>query len=301
MNRIFPFIALFVIICSCDDKIDLSVEKPHLVVGSFFSNNETIKLSLHKTSIIFTSLSEYFDSVPKARINLYEDDKFVEEILKHSDGFYKSKIVPSIGKKYSIEVKAENYPILKAEDIIPRLVKIKKMDTLLIKNPDFSHENSQPSYPYILRLFIEFTDSVNVENYYRITAHTDELSIFDLDTGFAEIPVKVNEPNVIFDHTFDDKLFNGTTKKLICDLLINKRTFELSQKMIICLRTLSQTHYKYLLYISKSPLSWEEQYYAEPITSYTNVNGGLGIFAGYAVDNYEISVMELRRKLISLK
>jgi hypothetical protein len=188
-------------------------------------------------------------------------------------------------------------------------------------------EVTEYGYTETLRVFhLKFTDPGNIKNYYRFTCSitrghrenyywNDEIGAYEYIDSIKivyvdnqdDISISTDDPLLVGEDDADDFLFMdaGNEYNLFTDELINGQTYELSfnnyyysdykeemqegefVESTIQLMTLSNEAF---LYIKSSYEHWwyDEEFLTEPVQVYSNINNGLGIFAGYSIDEYSI-------------
>ena len=78
-----------------------------------------------------------------------------------------------------------------------------------------------------------------------------------------------------------DAVFDGTTKTISVEL--DQIYFDTGKTMIVILSTLSEDFYRYKKTFRAQQVNGDNPF-AQPAQIYTNVQNGLGIFAGYSND-----------------
>jgi hypothetical protein len=138
-NTLLDFVIIIAILSqllSCNEKyhnIELPEFEPKLVVNSFITEGEIIKINL--TSNLSRTSTANFIPVKNASINLFENNLWVEELTPVSDSlimgdeiykfYYVSKnTIPKAGFTYRIEVTAPGLNPISAQSIIPPKAKI---------------------------------------------------------------------------------------------------------------------------------------------------------------------------------
>jgi hypothetical protein len=263
--------------CSCEeivDNVDLPEAKPKLVVYSYIqpgSDTVTAQVSLSKPITEPWSYEQPF--LDDAEVSIKIDQG--QEIALHFDpnrNQYNSPVGASYfeaGKKYTINVKSSDGKEVAAECVIPaqntslRIVKIDSVDI-----------EERTRY----RFRLEFDDPPGAPDHYRIipkaimksewegVVYTYE---YDANFSYGEEYIAVKERD-------------GETFILECDIEVwTDNTWEGGERLAGVKIYLLSTdehyyHYHYSLknYVPDNPFS-------EPTIIYTNMNNGLGVFAGY--------------------
>ena len=127
-NCLFTAIILLISISfqSCIKEIDTSnlpVENK-LVIYCMLTPDSLVSVRLSKTNSL---LIDDLDSVPDAKVELYENDKFLEFLTYRGDGwFYSTKTYPRDSYNYTIKAKAPGYENVEGTDSIPQRVTIQE-------------------------------------------------------------------------------------------------------------------------------------------------------------------------------
>ncbi len=282
-NKIFiSLVLIFIVLVSCEKIIDINIpdKDKKIVINSIISTDSLVKVNVSKSLNILDNANAIF--LNNAKVKLFEDNVFIEELHNVSNGNYMSQsFYPTIGKEYKIEVSNDGLQSVSAKNKIPNKVKINSIDTLT----DNSSEN--------IYFTLHFTDPANDTNYYFVEVKS-KIPTFDFNTGKYTNPVmqniyimsddKIVDANVSYNYgngiTFCDKLINGQTYPL--KFSIDKYNFSNdTNKVYIYLNSISKDFYLYIKSFAKN-IETQEDIFAEPVQVYENINNGYGIFAGYS-------------------
>jgi len=273
---ILVFLSCFILGCEKEVQIDLPEHKTQPVLNCLFSQDSIFKVHLSKTVSIVNNFSS---KISDATVHLYENELFIEE-LTFDGNIYTSTILPKTNIKYQIKVNTPKFQNITAFDYTPS--KPNFISTSYQENVYTDEEGYDMS-----QLTIEFQDNPNKKNYYEVVFYAKEETSIPFVPYFDEKnndPVLLNEellklaPEIL---VFSDELFNGTTYKL----KINYSSIEDNLGLKIYFRHITENYYNYKkrliihLYNQEHDI-WEGV--GEPVTMYTNIEGGYGIFAGYS-------------------
>lgn len=180
----YPFITIIVlalVIVSCIDEIKLNhdVLEPKLTVNTFITPGEVIVVNLYQNIPLNNELST--KSVKNAKVVLYEngiEKEVLEPLIYQSYGNYNEETqtyeADSIfkyrsnetqavaGNTYKITVECKGYETVSAETTLPHVVQISGFDSITTQKNRYGQNYSE--YNYKLR----FTDPANETNYYRL-------------------------------------------------------------------------------------------------------------------------------------
>jgi hypothetical protein len=299
-------------------KIQVAISKPIPGVEKSLEwiDNATIKLFVDGE---FTEELQNFE-IKYEEGNGYNDYYYYSSRERPTSEYRSVQTTARTGKTYKIEIEHDDYDMAWAETTIPEAVTI---DTLRSD----TKEVNEYGYTETRRFFhVKFTDPESIQNYYRLTyslstGHrqgdwsdktgefeiNDSVKIVHVDTE-TDIYIDTDDPLLSGEEDADDFLFMGVGNdyNLFTDDLINGQTYDLSfnnyyynnnsddeleegefTKNTVQLFTLSKEAF---LYIKSSYEHWwyDEEFLTEPVQVYTNINNGIGIFAGYSVDEYSI-------------
>lgn len=221
----------------------------------------------------------------------------------HFGNYLSKSIIPIPGKEYRIVVKAPRLPDATAKVTIPNLVTIEKVDTMRFLTTEI------PDLPWkeCMKFTIEFTDPANESNYYlfniwktpswdnqrNLTFYCDDPIVEEkIDFLSPHYYIKTSSFWPYLGVAFTDKVINGQKHSLDVTVLgidigmpfyFNGDDPD-SHTKTIYLKLYSITEECYL-YIQALNL-YNKNYgnpLANPVTVYSNINGGYGIFTGAAL------------------
>ena len=290
MNHKYLLIVLIFLqtMFSCETVVDVDLPDipEKLVVNCLFETGKPFKVYVnHSVDILYNSDSS--SVVDNAIVSLYGDDEPLGTISHQENGIYMNEtLIPLPGVKYRIVVSAPGYDEVWAEDTVPEPTAIDSIDF------DTSTYYDSEGIEYH-RTGILFSDDPYSENYYEIIFqcfNTKYNYFFSYGPRNDNDRIITNEGDEIFYSkicVFSDELINGQQYWL--RTIDTRKIWE--EKYKINLMTISESMYRFRK-------SWIRHDYAkypdvfnqmEPVTLYTNINGGYGIFAGYSNSVYYIN------------
>jgi hypothetical protein len=263
--------------CTKPYTIQLDNTETQVVVYSILSPDSLITINLTESVDMSKYASSKYDFKPidNAQVFIYKNNTIIDTAIYASDGYYYGSTKPLENNSYKLQVRAEGYDEVKAEGLIPTKIKIDSIIKTEIKK-DKKYE-----------IAILFTDPPNEDNYYCIYMFgitnyysTDDQVIGSWESTDAIRPI------------FTDKLFQGKQYEIKFNVHVNiyeHYSFDVNN-IAIYLYSLSERYYLFLQSYNKQiPKSGDDlmeffqQGLIEPIPIYSNIEGGLGIFAGYAI------------------
>ncbi len=253
---------------------NLPEHQPVLVINSFINPDSVFEVSVAK-SRAFLAPPEY-PFITDATVTIFESGNRVAELFHTSDGLYRAiNHRPRIGATYELNVSAENFAPVKAMVTIPFPVKI---DSVTVGTATRFGTNTT----------LCFQDPPGEDNYYQLLLFTID-SFAEMDTVlsityFFSSDAVLRKPDDFEDESyyeddafFDDALFDGD----FYDLDITFFDYFPPREMFVVLLTTSESYYNFRKSFDGQSAT-EDNPFAEPVPVFTNIENGLGVFAGYS-------------------
>lgn len=280
------FFSFLIVSCETTVEVKLPDQESKIVVNATISPDSV--LAVHISRSVGALENKQKSIIYSAKVKLYENDVFKEELLLNSQGFFSSPSLfkPKPENNYKIEVSASNYKSVVAVSKVPIIVipaSITYIDSAFTENDPFSGNKEWYS-----QIDVTINDDASVTNYYAIQL-LQQTPIFDtlnniIAYSLYPIYIKTNNPNAEVTDTdcmISDEFFSGSSYKIS----INTSTYNIANDSI-------STYYLYFknisneLYLYKKTLN---KYYnangnpfAEPVRVYSNIENGMGIFCAYS-------------------
>lgn len=296
---------------SCEEPVDLdiAIQEPQIVVTSNFAPSEPFKVTVTKSRNVVASEADEFVNNAVVRIFSSQGKELDKLPLNNfHTPFYESKrIIPESGKAYRLQVDVPGKSTIIAEDIVPLPVALTaiKLDTLEI----FGAAAEQI---YKVSIDVHFTDPIGAQDYYHLSLfnHTEDSEDFipmdglngsstgrtgaSVLTPLMPLESDKNNPAVIFHFEdggvlFTDKDFDGQKATLTFYSLLSFKNEAHQGKVVGELRTVSKDYYLYHTSLSRQ-IANKDRPFVEPISVYSNIENGLGIFSGYALYRDSVSI-----------
>ena len=196
-----------------------------------------------------------------------------------------------------------NKSTILAEDIVPLPVALTaiKMDTIEIFGEAEAHI-------YKVAIEVHFTDPIGAQDYYHLSLfnHTEDLENDTPVNGFnggtevskltplMPLESDKNNPAVTFHFDdggvlFTDEDFDGQKATLTFYSLLSFDNESQQGKVVGELRTVSKDYYLYHTSLSRQ-IANKDRPFVEPISVYSNIENGLGIFSGYTTYKDTVSI-----------
>jgi hypothetical protein len=186
--------------------------------------------------------------------------------------FDNTEIPVEEGKKYTLKVQSESGLSASASCTIP----FKRNFALKIDTQRIISNDPQYSMYSHYEAYLNYTDTPGEQNYYRLLG---EIVRYSHIYGPSISSNNIVPPENSF---FTDKGYDGKTSKITFSYIPNSASDDSVFIKIYLLNT-DKTYYDYHKSIEK--YSSGEDPFTEPSPLYTNVTGGLGIFASYTIDS----------------
>ena len=217
------------------------------------------------------------------------------------------------GKTYTLNAKAPNLPDASATCTIPERSLIESKDFTVIKgNVDTvqnggSYVNGVLKYRnyYLSKRFdVKVNDVANQENYYAVAYYTQKFSQYkDVRTSTLVNQYTINqEPysDFISDYRQDGKVLNflkaGINLGYYSEDPSQQNNVNLpkiiSNNLSVFVAITDKAYYLYNKSVSSGNRVGNDNPFAEPVLTYSNIDGGLGVFAGYNMTRVDVDLLK---------
>lgn len=265
--------------CDLIVDVDIPIEVQRLTLNAFFIQDSvwTAQLSLNRHILD----DAYFNPVDDGLIVIYEQSNPVDTLLSEGNGIYTTDSRPMPGKSYEIVATSPAYGTVRSQSYLPEAVPINNMEMEMPQ--DLSANDPKISIQFQLK------DPEPETNYYQVML-VMERSYKNPYSGeemisHQTVPLESNDPAIDNDNNsegflFKDTLFDGKEISLSLKAPYWGAGAE-GMKLIFYLRTLSEDFYRYKI-TSQLQNSTSGDPFAQPVSVYTNVKNGFGIFGGFS-------------------
>ncbi len=320
MNVLKSFLALLfaVGLSACLKQIPFpESDTPKLVLGGLFWTDTTWAFSLAGSETLATNgaiVTPVYDAAcsltmpdgsqvsmslnPERFLRFFNPGQGLDSLLMYT----LDTPLPQPGELYAIEVRAPGFPPIYAEDRIPKRVSNLSYEwgrpRVTPDDPTQEYSFSR-GFPSELDLRLRFKDEAKEANYYQVLIDRKVLTI---DPSSGDSTHQWLRVNYLTDelgslrlfarqhssYLFDDLQFDGEEKELLITLRLQIPVNELSgAKLRVQFLSLSHNYYQTLASYQRSVgamdagvLEEVNEFFQEPVSTYTNVEGGFGVFAG---------------------
>ena len=306
MKSVLCGLLLLLALSACEQVIepDLPEHTPRLVLQAFFTPDSTWVAFVGRSVGILEPMPEREMAVADATVELLKEGRVIDrlEFFQRDRVYVWEKGTLQAGESYALRVAAPGFAAIEATDAIPTSVPTEIVSYLT--RPSVRPESWIKGD---MSIKLEIQDPPGETNYYQIRMFAffrDEFrtlddEVVDLVSIRNEGSFSTQDPSIIADNTadepfdgsfsgsapfFKDTLFDGQTHAI--ELSSNYNAPERTRLYVHVLH-LSETYYEYLK-SAKLHESTQDNPFAEPMSVYSNVENGYGIFAGYSSQIFEL-------------
>ena len=317
--KIFYFIIIILSfnLISCFTKVDLDIpdEEPHIVVNSLITKDSLINLHISET-VPMQSLD--IKQTDNAVAVLYTEGVFTENLEHKEGGIYQSAVIAQTGVNYQIYIDVPNFEQIYSSANIPEAVNITE---------GYFKEDSyydQQQMHYVSEAEISFYDPPGIKNYYQVTFYsyhygeytwdpiTETMIVTDSTISFDHIIFYLNSKDPVILNEGDLQYYNDpiSIKSLVFsdELLSEDSSVKFLVRLmggyfsrhVAVLRSISYDYYKFKKSFIRQAFNQgignieptSMLLVSNPNDLYTNIENGLGIFAGYSEMHFELEEIE---------
>ena len=317
MKNIFIISLLIVIFSSCEKELEIKTqeEENKIVINSIVNPDSLFFAEITQTFSPYANIN--IKDLTDAQVSVYENGNFVDYLTYHKVpgdiiGKFIGNFKPEIGKTYKIAVNSPELGNAYSETVIPGKVNLGNAkaveiiwgeDNLTSTRFNFSFELSDPDTANYYFMTIEFPvykiDTITLD-----TAFVD-YQYCEIETGDLSLAQLYLRNGWIF----QDKSFNGTVHQIsgtattyrhpFSDLTNNipseireKMYFVDFSAMYIRLYHLSYNLYQYYSSDAERLMS-KNDLYSEPLSVFSNVENGYGIFGGENISLLKVKTIRI--------
>ena len=301
MKKLILFLSAtsFLLFTNCTKEIEFDAQDiaPRIVVNSLFTNDSLWTANISRSVGVLETTS--YTSINNADISIFNGNGvLVTTLTDQGDGLYTSPTgaTPVADELYTIEVNASGYTSVSATNRIPTAVQINSIDTVSSTNSDGQT---------ILETTINFQDPPTNENYYMVEVLVKGtwIDFFEGDTIEFREPLEIscNDVNVEtvnrfnfggFENTYlylmlKDENFDGEDYALTFSVINYAELKDLELFGEIRLVNTSEAYFNYLKSFNMYQRASGNPF-ATPVQVYSNVENGMGIFAGGTLTYWDV-------------
>ncbi len=287
MRALLKIALLLILFLNCEKvvEVDIPVHEPVLVGSAFFTPDSLWSVRITRSTDIL-SPNNMALQIENATVELWQEDQYLTELAHQGNGLYRSdNLRPAAGNSYTLRAAAPNFEAIEASDYLSPPVAI----TSVLNLPARSGDPDE-----YVRLRLTFDDPPDIDNYYLLsiqmvdifgyrffnhfeTSNPVIMANSDEDSG----PVNIDD---FFDNeaVFDDVLFAGETLEIdfgYYDFLFGSNSWA---QVYIRLSSVSEHYFRHHKTFRKAETVDGGNPFQEPVLIHSNVQNGIGIFAGYS-------------------
>jgi len=299
----YIIIAVLPLIMSCEKIIDIDIPEAErkIVLNGLINPDSLVEVNISRSMSILEENKFIF--LENANVRLFENDIEKGGLQYMGSGNYKLlDFYPSSGSNYRLEVESSGLKSVSALTGLPDPIPISEIDTVSVAD-DWGGSS--------LRLSFSLNDPPT-EDFYAVSLYATH-KVFDYETfelldslttyrlyfelltigqgGVQDMLIEenatiyFNEKVFIADHLFNGKVFD-------LDLSIGKYFFNEADTIWIDVNVehVSKPYYLYAASCNKYERTHGNPF-SEPVSVYTNVENGLGIFTGYSTASRQIELI----------
>ncbi|MCA1752133.1 MAG: DUF4249 domain-containing protein [Cryomorphaceae bacterium] len=303
--RILIASALLLSTGACTKFIDFEGEDstPRLVVNGAFQPDSVFEIEL-SNSLGFIDISQ-IQPRTDGSVAVYDGNgSFVDSLTHIGDGRYRSNVTAAVGNTYTVRASSGAFGEVSATDYIPDIMPIDSWDTASAASSDPFFDNSG------LDIFFTLSDPAGSENFYMVEVFESAGYYIDyvmdpstgefvqdtiyLDFGPQKLYLSTTDQVLLSEADgfadggelygetffFSDRLFNGNIRRFQLRLDYYSGIANLE----IRLTSASQSYWRYRRTIDRYDYSSGDPF-SEPVQVFTNIEGGLGIWAGFSASS----------------
>jgi hypothetical protein len=291
------FCLLFFFSCTKEIQIPMPQAQKLPIINSLFCAGDTICVSIYESVASLDGVPKIIDD---ALVLLYEDDNPADTLVYAENGLYISDIIAKIGSVYKVEAFCNEHKTCYACDTVPELPVLTGVvfrDSALIDRDGYYISKAELSIKsvgtqtryYEVKLFARY---FNYSHHVGSTEHINDIffsQINNTDPVILDSEVSFLDYSILL---FSDNLFLTESYILpvyYCDLYNQVSNFYSDYDLIVSLRAVSANYYKYKCsaiiqsFDGGGLLTPGNNLSAMPVSIYSNVENGFGIFAAYSV------------------
>ena len=301
MKNLLPLLLIFsaLTLSNCTKEIEFDAQDiaPRIVVNSLFTNDSIWAAHISRSVGVLETTS--YTTIDDANVNIFDANANLVTTLTHQgNGLYTSPtgLTPQANQSYTIEASASGYESVNASNSIPSAVPIYQLDTVTSTNSDGET---------ILEATITFQDPPNISNYYMLEVYVTGTWINEWEEDTTEIrePLQISCDDINvetvnrfnfggFENTYlylmvKDQNFDGENYSLTFSVINYAELKDMDLFGEIRLVNTSEEYFNYLKSFNMYQRTINNPF-ATPVQVYSNVNNGMGIFAGGTLTSWTV-------------
>lgn len=274
-NKFYLFFLLFLwMACESEVVVTPPAYASKLVVNGLLSNDAPIQVAVSYSVVALSTLQpEYLQD---AVVEIWEDSVSLGlGVYDVFDKVYNWPVSPQAGKRYRIRVQHPKYPVVDETLVMPSSNAFGGLTYIDSVGLDTSGQA-------LSAILLRINDPAGESNYYRINySYYNEFTASFLPFTFiTSDPVLLNPSTEQEDdgsYIFDDALFNGTSQDIRIEFSRGVATG--TPQFMVLGELLSNDFFRYQVSL-KRYADATSPFDNEPVFIFSNIEAGLGIWAG---------------------
>lgn len=298
--KYFCVIAILLVLSSCEKTIPIEPEGEEVkpVVNGLYKHGEPLEIELTTSTIVGENTDSRF--LTNATADLFVSGHFEEKLEYVDNGTYRSSSVMQPGNHYQINMNTEAGYIT-ASSHLPDTVPVIRIDTIrqTVINIDqwsgmseayivnFTFDDLQGDHYYAVDMLAKNPDLGDVEDIYNLYYYEYDYRAINSALGDD---VDIQLWNYLL---FPDTRFASERKTYRFGVYADDGYLEQLQEegyfIYLKFYALEEDYYKYL---TSRQVYWNAAYdfFAEAVNLHSNIEGGLGVFAGASYVTVPITI-----------
>ncbi len=282
MHKSIGILFCCALLWGCETVIDVDPPDytPELVVNSFFSPDSVWSIHVSRSApILDAELNQEQSWVENAVVEVLEAEQRVATLTYRGRGVYRAADEKPVGgKTYTVKVQAPGFTPVEATDTLPVASEFSNVRT---SDGGFTEEGTP-----LTRLQVDLVDPAHQTDHYFLSVLASDPSSGWTTSSFfiSDDPVLRRGEDLLDDESsfyigrfFSDAQFQGETYTLTLD--VPEAGIFGGDTHIVQLSHVSPAFFRYDQ-TRRLQDDTKDNPFAEPVPIFTNVEGGLGIFAG---------------------
>lgn len=275
MKKLLPYLFL-VLVMACESEVELDAPpyNSKIVVNGLLSNENEIRVSVG-FSVVALSQDEpgYLED---ALVEIWEDGTSLGMgTYDVFDKVYQWAHTPKQGSKYRIQVRHPKYPRVDETLTMPNA---NAFGNIIYKDSIGLDTSGQA----LASLTITIIDPGAESNFYRLNfSYYNEITVGFLPFTFETSDAVLLSPSTVKEddgsYLFSDELFNGGSREITIEF--SRDIAQSSPRFLVIGESLNEELYKYQVSLSLFDDA-KDNPFLEPVFVYSNIDAGLGIWAG---------------------
>lgn len=313
---------MLMISCTREVEIDLDDLPDRIVLNASVSPGKDVRAHVSKTWFIMDEAADF--GLPGAKVRVYVNDEF-RGLMRNDDSkedvsFTGQCVLPGCrvraGDRLRMEVEAEGYEPVSGETLIPGGVKIIGVDTSTYHASPYMSRNlrlavrmkpaSDRYYRLIVKQVVDFRkgDSIRTVTSFHDTrgylSYFANFSLYYEDPVFqafggSPITSQMDARYCMGVFSGKDMVFGNTVRVSVAPVEYSYESDSLSAQVHydVHLLSISEDYYRYMKIMRSYSITIGDANFGaliEPSDTYSNVENGFGIVAGYQEDTLRVTM-----------